>query len=1108
MTAGTFIRRSLRFHWRSHLGVLLGATVATLILVGALAVGDSVRHSLTRQALLRLGNIHFAVNTHDRFFREELATALAAALQAPVTPVIAMPGLFATADGRQRVNHVQVIGADPRFRATTLETSSAAPASWLPTGTARANSEFARRVPLAAGTATGIVRVEKPAWLPRDAPASSTNDASTALRVTLAPGDAGLDRFSLQANQVVPPSITVALPWLQKEIEQPGRANVLLIGQNAAGTLTAERINAALRQVWALADADLAVAPLAATPDVVELRTDRVFLETPITAAAIAAAAPAEQVLTYFVNELRVGSRTTPYSFVAATDRLAARLPAGDTRPVAADEIILNAWLANDLQARIGDTVNVTYYVTSSSRALEERATPFRVRAIVPVDPADLALTPKIAGLSDKENCRDWDPGTTIHLDRIRPQDEAYWEKYHGTPKAFVSLAAGTALWSNRFGDRTALRWPAGNQAVLTEKIRTTLDPVSVGLFAQPVRAQALQAAGEGQDFGGLFIGLSFFLIVAALLLTGLLFAFGVEQRSLEIGTLLAVGWTPRAVRRVFLGEGLALATLGAVAGTGAGLGYTCLVLQALNTQWRGAIAGAELWFHVTPVTLAIGACSGVLTAGGVIWFVLRRAARMPARDLLAGRPALAESGGADGGGAKPGRTAQVVAIVATLLGIGFLVRGLRGEHSAEDFFGAGGLLLIAGLAASAVLIRRLETRGGGGLRSAGSLARQNVTRRRGRSLATIALLACGSFLVIAVGANRHDPAATAAQRPSGTGGFAFFGESTLPVHEDPNDPAARESLGLPREGLENVRFVGLRLREGDDASCLNLNRAQNPRLLAVDPRELASRGAFTFLGSAVDAATANPWLQLDAPASEGAVPAIGDEATVRWALGKKVGDTLAYTDERGRTFPLRIVGMIANSVLQGSLVIGEKHFIARFPTESGRRIFLVDAPAAQTAAVAETLTRALRDYGLELQPAAQRLALFQQVENTYLAIFAALGGLGLLLGSVGLGVVVLRNALERRSELALLRAVGFTRGQLRRLLWLEHGGLLALGLACGVLAALVAVFPTLHRNLASVPWESLVLTLVALVASGALWIWLAAGFALRGHLLRALRNE
>jgi hypothetical protein len=442
------------------------------------------------------------------------------------------------------------------------------------------------------------------------------------------------------------------------------------------------------------------------------------------------------------------------------------------------------------------------------------------------------------------------------------------------------------------------------------------------------------------------------------------------------------------------------------------------------------------------------------------------------------------------------------------LLAAVFLGRGFLGDHSAADFFGAGAMLLIAGLATCSVLIAALAGPGRTGTRSATALALQNVARRRGRSLTTIGLLACGSFLVIAVGANRHDPGATAAQRSSGTGGFAFFGESTLPLHADLNSPASRENLGLPKAGLENLRVVPLRMREGDDASCLNLNRAQAPRLLAVDPRELAERGAFTFLGSSGDAAAGNPWLLLNAPQADGAVPAIGDEATVRWALGRKVGETLSYTDERGRTFPLRIVGMLANSVLQGSLVIAEKNFVAQFRSESGQRVFLIDPPAPGAKGLADALTQGLRDYGLELQPAAERLALFQQVENTYLTIFQALGGLGLLLGSVGLGVVVLRNALERRSELALLRAVGFTRIQLRRLILIEHGGLLLLGLACGVGAALVAVLPALRASASQVPYQSLGLTLAALLVSGLVWIWLAGGLALRGELLRALRNE
>ena len=50
MKSRTLIKRSLRYHWRSHLGVVLGAAVATAVLVGALAVGDSVRYSLLASA--------------------------------------------------------------------------------------------------------------------------------------------------------------------------------------------------------------------------------------------------------------------------------------------------------------------------------------------------------------------------------------------------------------------------------------------------------------------------------------------------------------------------------------------------------------------------------------------------------------------------------------------------------------------------------------------------------------------------------------------------------------------------------------------------------------------------------------------------------------------------------------------------------------------------------------------------------------------------------------------------------------------------------------------------------------------------------------------------
>src|SRR5439155_26094566 len=91
------------------------------------------------------------------------------------------------------------------------------------------------------------------------------------------------------------------------------------------------------------------------------------------------------------------------------------------------------------------------------------------------------------------------------------------------------------------------------------------------GLYFRPVREQALAASSQAIDCGQLFLGFSLFLIAAALLLTALLFTLGVEQRTEEVGILLALGFPLRRVRALFMMEGAALALIAGVAGTAAG---------------------------------------------------------------------------------------------------------------------------------------------------------------------------------------------------------------------------------------------------------------------------------------------------------------------------------------------------------------------------------------------------------------------------------------------------------------------------------------------------------------------------------------------------------
>jgi len=314
--------------------------------------------------------------------------------------------------------------------------------------------------------------------------------------------------------------------------------------------------------------------------------------------------------------------------------------------------------------------------------------------------------------------------------------------------------------------------------------------------------------------------------------------------------------------------------------------------------------------------------------------------------------------------------------------------------------------------------------------------------------------------------------------------------------------------MGMDDPSLEDIQVVQLRVRDGDDASCFNLNRAQSPQLLGIQPDQLKQRGSFTFTDVIEGAASKEAWNLLNRDLGQDVVPAVGDYATVIWALGKSVGDQLQFSDDRGNSFKLQIVGLLKNSILQGSLIIAEDEFIKRFPSEEGYRMLLIDCPKQKINAVTDKLSFGLKYFGLDLMPAAQRLAEFNSVENTYLSIFQMLGGLGLILGSVGLGLVVLRNVLDRRGELAMLRAVGFDKIMLKKMIFHEHSGLMLGGLACGVIAALVAVGPALKNPGAQAASFSLVLTIGAIGISGMIWIWIAANFALSGGMLDALRNE
>jgi putative ABC transport system permease protein len=1108
-TLWTYALSGLRYYWRSHAALLLGAAMASAVLTGALLVGDSVRHSLRQMAAQRLGKVHYALSSADRFFRDELGASLRSGWPGGVASGLRLSGVASLADGSARANDVQVLGVNGEFWRLVSPSGE----SW-PTGTTdnvvAINERLANQLRVHAGDEI-VLRVPKASPLSREAPIAPQEDASAALRVkvgNILASNQGGD-FNLQASQIPPFNVFLPLATLQKQAEAAGQANLLLAGgvpgdpDAASGTNRLRQLQSLVAGRWTLADAQLELrAP--ATNRWAELRTSRVFMDEGMAQVAVKADPQAWGVVTYFVNELSAGGRTTPYSTVCAAD--GPWMP-GDLK---ADEMLVNQWLAEDLQVKPGDTLAMKYFVVGNRRNLEEKSASFRVRAILPMEmpSADARLMPDFPGLSKAENCRDWDAGFAIQLDKIRPQDQAYWDRYRGTPKAFIRLAAGQRLWASRFGSLTAVRYPLASAEAVADRLRRDLDPAQFGLAFQPSRALALAASGQGQDFGQLFLGFSFFILAAALLLAVMLFHFGVEQRAPEIGLLLAVGFHPSRVRRLLLLEGAAVAALGSALGVALGNVYAEGMVRALTTIWREAVNTSALEFHGSFQTGAAGGLASFLICLATLWHAARRQVRHPAHWLLTAGREMADGLASMSGHSPAGsRTAAWTCSGAILIAVLAAVEGtLNSALAAPMFFLAGAGLLTAGLAGFAWLLRMasLRTRAP----SWRALGWKNLARRRRRSLSVAAMLAMGTFIVIAVGVNRLDANRDANSRQSGTGGFALLGQSALPLVQDLNAAEGRDFLGLEAKEMADVRLVPLRLREGDDASCLNLNRAQRPRLLGVNPRELAERQAFAFATVPAGATPAEAWLALDREQPDGSIPAIGDAASIQWALGKSIGDLIAMEDENGRRFQLKLVGAVAHSILQGSLVISERSFLKLYPSETGSRWFLIDAPAGRSVAAAAHLSRVLRDYGFEAGSTVTRLAMLDAVQNTYIATFQVLGGLGLVIGCLGMGLVVARNVIERRSELALLHALGYRARQIRKLVMWEHAVLFSIGMAVGLGAALVSVAPNWSSGGGWEAYRTVFILAGVVLVSGFLWTWLAALLALRQEWLEVLRGE
>jgi ABC-type antimicrobial peptide transport system permease subunit len=1058
MSFFTLVRRNLGYYWRTNLAVILGVATAVAVLSGALLVGDSVRESLRDLVLARLGKTEGVV-TSAQFFREQLSNAVPGS-----APMIAMQGVVTHEKDGRRAANVSVYGVDDRF--------------WKFNGVAvqtgvELSAALARELGASPGDAL-LLRVEKPSAIPLESLHGRKDDPGRTIRLSVgATLEANqLGEFSLRPTQGDVFAIFVPLRLLQRDLSQQNHVNTLLLASSVfpRDAVTLDDLGVKVRSLPQIDGFSVESASGIISDALAEDVKKAVGLD-------------AHGVFSYLANSIRIGDREIPYSLVAAVDAL----PGNELRP---DSIYLNQWAAKDLGAKIGDAVTLDYYYWEPSGSLTTRSANFKLAGILPMSgiAIDRDLTPEYPGITEATSIGDWDPPFPVDLKRVRPRDEDYWKKYRTAPKAFIALATGQKLWGSRFGNATSIRVEGTPDAgAFAQNLRALIDPAQLGMVVYAPREQALQSAHGSTDFSQYFAYFSVFLVVSALLLAGLFFQLGIEQRLREIGTLRAVGFPAFRIRQVFVAEGLALSIVGTLLGTFGAVGYAAFLMYGLRTWWRGAVGTGLLSLHVSADSLGWGAIGGVAVAWLCVIFTLRSFGRSTARDLLSGQRGVSVQP------VRASRRLRIVGTIAAVAGLAMIVGAFA--HTIPDaagFFGAGSLLLIAAICFEWARLRSQT----GTVKSVVGLGVRNASHRPGRSVLSIALIASAVFLVVALDAFRRPPVAVSDPK-SGAGGFPFLAESQLPLVWDPNTAAGRENLNIANiTNINDTRFYAFRLRPGEDASCLNLYEPRTPRVLGAR-RDFVDLARFSFAESIGN--VKNPWTLLDGDPVDGAIPAIADANSITYVLHKKIGDTVDVNGVK-----LRLVAALDDSIFQSELIVSDKDFVRVFPDEQGFRVFLIDGPPA----VGPQLEEALGDYGFDVTSTGQRLAAYHRVENTYLSTFQALGGLGLLLGTLGLGAVLMRNVMERRKELALLRAVGYRPEHLRLMVMAENGFLLIAGTAIGAVCAFIAVAPAFIERGGHLPNPSLALLLLAVPFAGMAASLAAVRAVSRAPLLETLRAE
>jgi putative ABC transport system permease protein len=630
---------------------------------------------------------------------------------------------------------------------------------------------------------------------------------------------------------------------------------------------------------------------------------------------------------------------------------------------------------------------------------------------------------------------------------------------------------------------------PGVTPAKLADEIRTILPPHT------QVRTGQAQAKSDAKDtesflnflqdfllaFGGIALFVGSFVIANSLSIT-------ITQRTRELATLRTLGASRRQVRRSIVIEGFAIGTLASIVGIAVGLGLGVGLFKLFDlVGFTLPNNGLVLHQRTVIVALVVGILVTVLASLRPAF----RATRVP--PIAAAR---------EGSELPPGRFAKyrpIGSALLTALGFALVVYGLfahgLGTKGVLLSMGVGTLLIFIGVSLLAARFARPlawvlgapASRFGG---AAGALARDNARRNPQRTASTASALMIGLALVtlVAVIAAGITKSFRGAVNDLWVSGYAITAQNNFdPIPIAAGNAAAR-TPGV--QAIANVR--------GGDAEILNgVHQAT-----AVGPG-----GAQIFNMTWLDGGSSTVFTRL------GAHGAFTDKSFAE-SHNLTIGSPLTLTAPTGKSVDVKVIGIFdppTGGSPFGVVTISDKAWDKIYDTPQNLFSF-VRMKGGETDADRAALERQLKAFP-NAKVQTKKEFIDNQISglNAILNVLFVLLALSVIVSLFGIVNTLILTVFERTRELGMLRAIGMTRRQVRRMIRAESvitalmGGVIgiALGLVLGGLLAARIDFIVF-----ALPWKQVIFFAIAAVVVGVVAAIFPARRAAKLNVLEALQYE